>query len=422
MTRSTVWIPMPDGTRLAADLWAAERDSLAPTILEALPYRRRDGTAARDLSVYPHLAKRGFAGLRVDLRGTGDSEGTFDDEYSETELSDIEAVIAWIAAQPWSNGRVGMMGISWGGFNALQVAARAPAPLGAVISIASTTDRFADDIHFKGGAMLSANLYWATQMLGRAALPPDSAVVGEAWRDQWRARLEALEPLHFRWFQEQRRGPYWQRGSICEDYAALQAQTLLIAGWADGYRNTPWKGLEGLGDRARAITGPWVHLYPHFATPAPRLDYLAEAEAWFGRWLDDRPAPDLPAHRLYLSEAVRPEDRRHEPGRWIALGAARPAHRLYPSGNRLHDAPQPETQVPLRSPRDCGLAGGEYFTQGGAQDLPGDQRADDGKSLCFDLPVAAPLDIIGEPVLRLTLALDAPQGNLIARLCDVHPD
>ncbi|WP_339986866.1 CocE/NonD family hydrolase [Gymnodinialimonas ulvae] len=419
-----VWIPLPCGTRLAARIWRPVTDAPVPAVLEFLPYRRRDVTAPRDEATYPALAAHGFAGVRVDLRGTGDSGGQFDDEYSETELSDAEATLAWIAAQPWCNGHVGMMGISWGGFNALQLAARRPPALKAVISIASTVDRFADDIHTKGGAQMGTNLYWATQMLARAAVPPDAAVVGADWRKIWLDRLGAMEPLALTWMRHQRRDGYWKHGSICEDFGAVEAPALLIAGWADGYRNTPWKGRAGLGARARAITGPWVHLYPHFAVPGPRMDFVAEAAAWFGQHLRGEDAPDLPAHRLYLSEAVRPDaPRDFEPGQWIEIDQrAASEARLHLSPGTLGPAGRTQTTL-LCSALDTGVDGGAFFTQGGDTDLPADQRADDGRSLCFETePSDTPLDIIGMPVLRLPVAIDAPQGNLIARLVDVHPD
>ena len=422
----TQWIPLPDGSRLAARIWMPDATP-APAILEYLPYRRRDTTAARDESVYPAFADQGFVGVRVDLRGTGDSDGLFDDEYSETELSDAEAVIAWIAEQPWSNGNVGMMGISWGGFNALQVAARKPPALKAVVSIASTVDRFADDIHFKGGALLSANLYWATQMLGRAARAPDYEIVGEGWRDIWLRRLENLPALIEPWLSHQRRDAYWKHGSISEDFQSLDAKSLVIAGWADGYRNTPWDARTGLGDNARAVTGPWVHLYPHFASPEPRFDFIGEATAWWTHWLmgKDAGVTTLPAHRLWLSEAVRPDGLRdRDPGRWIAIdhttGQTLSLH-LVPG--RLQTAPAAGQAIAIRTPLDCGTAGGEYFTQGGRADLPGDQRGDDGLSVTFETSTLdAPIDIIGRPTLHIPVTIDAPTGTLAARLIDVHPD
>ena len=427
----TAWIDLPDEVRLAARIWLPEdaRSKPAPAVLEYLPYRRRDVTAPRDESVYPEFARRGIAGVRVDLRGTGDSDGFFDDEYSETELSDAEAVIAWIAAQPWCSGDVGMMGISWGGFNALQVAARQPPALKAVISIASSVDRFADDIHYKGGAHLSAQLYWSTTMHAKIARPPDNAVVGERWREMWLARLERNDPLILTWLTHQRRDAYWHHGSICDTPSALQAPALLIAGWADGYRCTPWKAMDLLNPASKAITGPWVHKYPHFALPHPRLDFITEAEQWWKRSVgrEASAAGDLPRHRLFIAQGIRPGDaREQEAGRWVRLDETTPlkSQRLYlTTENRLAVSPNAQGQATLKSPLDCGVDSGEYFTQDVVYSLAGDQRCDDGLSLCFETPpLETPLDVAGAPKLHLRVAIDAPVGNLIARLVDVHSD
>ena len=174
---------MPDGMRLAATLWLpedAEADPV-PAILEYIPYRKNDATAPRDAELHPYLAARGFAGVRVDLRGSGDSEGILEGEYLQQELDDGVAVIAWLAAQPWCSGRVGMIGKSWGGFNGLQIAAMRPPALGCVVSVCSTDDRYADDVHYAGGAVFAAaTLSWATTMLAYTARPPDPAVLGDA--------------------------------------------------------------------------------------------------------------------------------------------------------------------------------------------------------------------------------------------------
>ena len=155
-----LWIPLPDGTRLAARLWrpVSSDDDPVPGVLEMIPYRKRDLTAQRDSIHHPYMAGYGYACLRVDLRGSGDSEGVLTDEYLEQELSDGEAVLAWMAQQPWCSGRTAMMGISWGGFNALQIAARQPPSLGAIVTVCSTDDRYTDDVHYMGGCLLSDNL------------------------------------------------------------------------------------------------------------------------------------------------------------------------------------------------------------------------------------------------------------------------
>ncbi len=427
------WIPLSDGTRLAARIWMPDGADTAPVpaILEYLPYRKRDGTCVRDESTYPTFAGAGYAGVRVDIRGTGESDGLFTDEYSPSELADAVEVIAWIAAQPWCSGAVGMMGISWGGFNALQVAALQPKALKAVISLSTTVDRFNDDIHYKGGALLSANLSWSSYMLAYNSRPADPALVGEGWRAQWLERLQH-QPLGLSvWLRHQTRDAYWKHGSICEDYAAIKVPALVIGGWGDGYKNAPPAAAANLNVPVKAINGPWIHKYPHFAWPHPRADFLGEAVRWWDRWLKDVPngAKTLPAYRAFITEDIRPShDRRRDPGRWVKEAAwpspAIATERLHlATGRTLSPFPAPATDVTICSPLDCGCMGGEYFSLSPVGDLPADQRADDAGSLVFDTePLAEPLEILGRPAVTLSVAIDAPNGMLAVRLVDVHPD
>ena len=220
-----VWIPMRDGARLAARVWLpedAESDPV-PGILEAVPYRLSDGMATRDVLIHPYWAARGYACVRVDLRGSGESDGVLEDEYHPQEQEDLLEVIAWIAAQPWCTGAVGMTGISWGGFNSLQLAARRPPALKAVITLMSTDDRYADDVHYKGGCVLATDLlHWSTCMLHWQCQPPHEAAVGERWRELWEQRLAANRPWVHTWLAHQRRDAYWKHGSVCEDYSAIE--------------------------------------------------------------------------------------------------------------------------------------------------------------------------------------------------------
>jgi pimeloyl-ACP methyl ester carboxylesterase len=219
-------IRLRDGTRIAARMWLPEdaERSPVPVILEYLPYRKGDGTAIDDATRHRYFAGHGFAAIRVDMRGSGDSEGLLVDEYSRTELNDAVELIGWLASQPWCNGRVGMMGISWGGFNGLQVAARRPPALKAVITICSTDDRYADDIHYMGGALLNANLGWASTMFAYMSRPPDKALLGETWRNVWMNRLENTVLLVDNWLKHQRRDAFWKHGSVVENYADIAAQ------------------------------------------------------------------------------------------------------------------------------------------------------------------------------------------------------
>ena len=426
-------IVMPDGCRLSTRVWMpadADQDPV-PAIIEHLPYRKRDGTIARDELTHPYFAGHGYACLRVDMRGNGDSDGLMEDEYSEQELQDACDVIAWAAAQPWCNGKVGMMGISWGGFNALQVAARWPDALKAIITLCSTDDRYADDIHYKGGLLLNENMGWGATMLSCSSLPPDPAIVGDAWRTMWLDRLHNEPFLPAVWLKHQTRDAYWKRGSVCEDFSAIRAATLAVGGWGDGYKNAVSRLIAGIDAPARGIVGPWTHRYPHFAVPEPAIGFLQEALRWWDRWLKDidTGVENDPAMRLYVMDSEPPRDwYESRPGRWIAepdwpVPNRAPMRLNLCSGNTLASLARPLSPVEIASPQDCGMAGGEYCAIWLGPELPGDQRVDDEKSACFDSePLGATLDIVGAPVINLSLSADRQSAMVAVRLCDVHPD
>jgi hypothetical protein len=424
-------IVMPDGCRLSARVWMpedAEADPV-PVILEHLPYRKRDGTVARDSLTHPWFAGHGYACIRVDMRGNGDSEGLMEDEYTQRELEDACAVIAWAAAQPWCNGNVGMMGISWGGFNSLQVAAMQPPALKAIVTLCSTDDRYADDIHYKGGLLLNENLGWGATMLSYSSRPPDPALVGDKWREMWLERLRNEPFLPALWLRHQTRDDYWKHGSVCEDFSNIKAATLAIGGWHDAYKNAVSRLVSGIDAPAKGIVGPWIHKYPHFAVPKPAIGFLQEAKRWWDRWLKDidTGVENDPDMRLYLMDSVPPADWYEErPGRWIAepvWPSASIERRTLDLGSDLRgtgDAAR--LPVVVSSPQDTGLAGGEYCAIWLGPELPGDQSEDDAKSVCFDMAVTQDLDIVGAPVVQLSLSADRPAAMVAVRLCDVHPD
>src|SRR5690242_13008433 len=283
------WITLKDGVRLSARMWLPDdaETNPVPAILEYIPYRKRDGTRGRDEPMHHYFAGHGYASIRVDLRGSGESDGLLEDEYLQLELDDGVEVIAWIAAQKWCNGSVGMMGKSWGGFNCLQVAALRPKPLKAVLSVCSTDDRYADDIHYMGGCLLNDNLWWGAIMLAYQARPQDPAIAGEGWRADWLDRLDRLPFFPALWAAHQRRDDYWRHGSICEDFSAITCPVFAVGGWADAYTNAIPRLLEGLTVPRLGLIGPWAHIYPQDGSPGPAIGFLQEATRWWDHWLKD---------------------------------------------------------------------------------------------------------------------------------------
>ncbi|MGM0785642.1 MAG: CocE/NonD family hydrolase [Pseudomonadota bacterium] len=436
------WISLPDGTRLAARIWRPVDAEIhpVPAILEYLPYRKRDLTAERDVQMHPYWAGHGYAGVRVDIRGTGESDGVLTDEYLPSELEDGLAILAWLEAQPWCTGDVGMVGISWGGFNGLQIAALRPPQLKAVIALCFTDDRYADDIHHMGGCLLADNLSWASTMFDGNACPPDPELVGERWRDMWLERLDGSGLWLAQWLAHQRRDAYWQHGSVCEDYSRIQCPVYAISGWADGYCNAVFRLLAGLEVPRKGLVGPWAHKYPHLGEPGPAIGFLQESLRWWDQWLkgSDTGIMDEPMLRLWMQESVPPSARYAErPGRWVAEPEW-PSSNIESRAFRLtagHDllpeaADDSETEVgdgdatlDIRSPLSVGLYAGKWCSYNAPPDLPHDQRDEDGGSLIFQSErLDAPLEICGAPVVELELAADQPVAMVALRLVDVGAD
>ncbi len=424
-------IPLPDGTRLSAAVWMPEDAHVnpVPAILEYLPYRKTDGTLERDHGMHPHFARHGYASVRVDRRGCGDSEGLFDDEYSEEEMQDGEDIIAWIAAQPWCTGAVGMQGISWGGFNGLQIAARQPEALKAVISIGTTVDRYHDDIHYKGGIQLSENVGWAATVLSWFSMPPDPELRAN-WRDMWLERLENTPFLAERWTRAADRDDYWKHGSICEDFNAIDAPVMVMGGLHDGYRNAMAAMAEHAAAPVKAIMGPWSHKYPNITTISPGIDYLGLALRWWDRWLkgEDTGVEDLPDYTAYAMDSCLPNPAlKHRDGQWVGIdsfsSASFRSQVLHLCSDRtLGD--EKSLHAVLETNLRCGEQCGEFFPFGfGPGELPGDQSEDNARGLSFTsgtMPVDTTL--LGAPRLTLSMSSDKPKAQIVARLSDVRPD
>lgn len=434
-----VTIPMSDGVRLSAHIWrpTSSDQEPVPAVLEYIPYRKRDLTAVRDSIHHPYLAGHGYACVRVDLRGTGDSEGVLRDEYLEREQADAEEVLAWLAEQPWCDGGTGMMGISWGAFAALQVAARRPPSLKAIAIASFTDDRHADDMHYMGGALLSDNLAEAGTMFAYGTCPPDPAVVGERWREMWHERLENTEPWVLEWLRHQRRDDYWRHASVCEDYSSVRCPVLASSGWADGYSNAVTRLLGNLDVPRKGLIGPWSHKFPHLGEPGPAIGYLQELVRWWDHWLKgvDNGVMDGPMLLAWMQDSVPPSTSYEErPGRWVGEPHWPSPHirpETHPLTRHTIGPAQDATAAPceggaamtVRSPLSVGQFAGKWASYNAPPDLPYDQREEDGGSLVFDsAPLTEPVEILGSPSVELDLSVSEPVALVAARLSDVSPD
>lgn len=433
-TEEHFWIPMSDGVRLSGRLWrplSADHHPV-PAVLEYIPYRKRDLTAVRDSMHHPYIAGHGYGCVRVDLRGTGDSEGVLTDEYLEREQQDAEEILAWLAEQPWCDGNTAMMGLSWGGFSALQVAARRPESLRTIAISSFTDDRYADDFHYMGGCLLSDNLAEAGTTFAYGTCPPDPEVVGPEWRRMWLERLEANGPWVVEWLRHQRRDGYWRHASVGEDYTRVQCPVLASSGWADGYSNAVLRLMENLDAPVKGLVGPWSHRYPHMGVPGPAIGYLQEVVRWLDHWTkgEGNGVEKETGLWLWMQESVPPSTSYEErPGRWVYEPHWPCDHvgdRSLPlSENRLGVGEERGSTAPqsIRSPLSVGQFAGKWASYSAPPDLPYDQREEDGGSLVYDTePLEERVEILGTTRVELELSVTEPVAMVAARLCDVAPD
>jgi hypothetical protein len=323
-----------------------------------------------------------------------------------------------------------MMGISWGGFNSLQVAARRPPALKAIITLCSTDDRYADDIHYKGGCNINENLGWSATMFAYSSRPPDPMLVGPRWKKMWLRRLRSEPLLITKWLSHPHRDSYWKHGSVCENWNAIETATLAVGGWNDAYSNAVPRLLAGLRAPAKGIIGPWAHKYPHFAVPEPRIGFLQEALRWWDHWLKGLPTgvAEDPRLRFYVMELQSPGAWvQHVPGRWVADGRwpadGHRVDRYHLNDQGLSLSAEPAGQRHISSPQTVGMDGGEYCIIWLGPEFPGDQRRDDSCSVTFDgSPLITDIDIVGAPVIHVTLCADKPVAFVAARLNSIWPD
>jgi putative CocE/NonD family hydrolase len=438
-----------DGVELSANVWRPvppvdAPGSRFPAILEMIPYGKDSWRRNADIERGRWFAERGFALCRLDVRGTGSSGGIALDEYTEDETRDGCDAVAWLAAQAWCNGRVGMWGISYGGFTAIQVARERPRDLAAIVPFYATDDRYLDDVHYRGGCLTASELsQYAVSQVAMNAMPPDPTFRGAGWRDEWLARLEATPIWLFEWLRQLTDGPYWRRGSLAPDHEALEVPTLMVGGWCDEYVD-PVLRMQERCIRAprRSIVGNWVHEWPHDAYPGPDIDELHEVARFFGHWLADEPnrVMDEPGFTWFEREWAPPQPFptawpgrwRAAPGyphpaveerRWILAGGAEPGRGI------LGDP------MPLEPPRDGGVdalphlatvgttASLSWGAGGEPNGLARDGRPDEARSLVYtSKPLAEPISILGFPAANLTVSATMPVATLVCRLVDVAPD
>ncbi|HEX4685943.1 MAG TPA: CocE/NonD family hydrolase [Nocardioides sp.] len=422
MREQEVRIPVRDGSWLAATLYLPDESAgPQPCLIEALPYRKDDLTSSYAASYRSLCVDHGYAVARIDVRGTGSSPGAALDEYQEAEQRDLPDAIAWVAAQDWCDGQVGMWGTSYSGFNSLQIAAERPPALKAICAIFATDDRWTDDVHWRGGALRLVDLVdYCHYMTPMCVLPPVPAVWGEGWQDEWQRRLATNEPWVLTWLRENRHGPYWDHGSVrlggtTSGYERIGCPVMIVAGWADGYRNNSFRTVVELarhGVPHRLLAGPWAHADPATAMPGPRIDFDVELVDWFDHWLRGTGEHEDRCD-VFVRASTKPEiDLDLHEGRWVTLPSVPPVNEA------TLDLTAPAT---LAVSPDVGTAAWIDCAGHLPWGLSGDQRLDDERSLTWEVE-PPPNPVVGHPVFRARLWATEPAASISVKLCDVFPD
>ena len=446
----TVKVPGKSPVVLSGHYWYnanSVRDKVrCPAIVELNPYRCRDGTMYTDSKMYPWFAYNNYLAFRIDLQGSGNSEGSLTDEYTDEELSYCVQVIEQIAALPICDGNVGMMGESWSAINSLMVAARpdCPSALKAIVVNCGSDDRYNDDVHYMGGAMMMDNIGWASSMFGWLPAPPDPVIVGDRWKGMWRNRIKGMSFWFDQWGGHQTRDRYWSDTSVRDHYGDVKVPVFIMSGWQDGYKNPVdhvLRGLGALGLPVAGMIGPYGHRYPFGGSPGPRVDWLRYVTThWWDRWLKGAqpdPGTQWPEFTVWMGQSREPDPLPDytDDGRWVAedhewMGRSKPE--TYFLGPTLSPTPPPagvtdSNAVALSAvgaPLNIGTAMLETssFGAAGNPDLPRDQSEDDKKSITFDSsPLSEDLECFGYPTVRLNLECDRPITALALRLTEISP-
>lgn len=439
-----VRIPARDGVGLSANLWlpaGADDAGPWPAILEMIPYRKDDWRANADESRGRFLARNGYVLCRLDVRGTGRSDGIALDEYTADETRDGYDAVEWLAAQPWCNGNVGMWGISYGGFTAIQVAALRPPHLRAIVPVYATDDRYLSDVHYVGGCVTASELtQYAVSQVASNALPALPARDGEDWQAAWQKRLEQTPVWLVSWLEHQTDGPYWRQGSLAPDYDRIEAAILMFGGWMDSYVDPVFRMLERCTAPRRAIVGNWSHEFPDDGYPGPALDWHHEMIRFFDHWLKGKSngVMDEPALTWFQRDAAPPEAFPAKwPGRWRAAaepvladvdaevmdlflgGGAEPLRGTLRSAGSIEVG---SSTFPHRA--TTGTHGALSWGAGGAPNgLARDIRADEsGVPTYTSLPLETPLEILGIASVAVEVSTSISIATLVVRLSDVAPD
>lgn len=419
-----VVVPLPDGTRLGASLYLPDTPGRFPTTVSYYPYRKDDLIGAMFEHGRQVLAAAGYATLLVDFRGCGASEGVCTTTFDlRREGADGAAVVEWAAAQPWSDGNVGVWGMSYGGCMSLAIAAERPPHLRAAFPMFPSADLFSHFVYPGGVPNCLSNGLRETFMLLMDLAPPTFDDPERDWQAVWRNRLERLErgDLYSLEFPAHRDlDEWWRRSTV--DIERIEVPTYLIGGWNDVLLEGAVDAFERITARKHMLMGPWVHTPPD-VSPYEPVDWPLELRRWFDRWVRDDPDADERG-TTSLTYYVQGDGRWREAAAWPVPGTSEQALWLSPANRLSAERPEEDGEHAYEHRATVGVQGGLWDSCGLGIGYPQEQTPDDLKSLVFEsAALERDVTLVGRPRLRVNVVLErGDELYLAAKLSHVAPD